>query len=110
MSDLWNNDDDNQRLSGSSSSSGMDEKDVPGRSHLGSSLIIEGVSPPLAWAESSHPFTPLGDLSSSQRFDMDAIADGGGMYMILGNKQHSDKPVLVADSSYSLLGIGFSSR
>lgn len=83
MSDLWNNDDDNH-LSGSNS--GMEEaRDVPGRSHLGSSLIIEGVSPPLAWAEPSHPFTPLGDLSSSQRFDMDAISDGG-MCMILGNK------------------------
>ncbi|KAF9173533.1 hypothetical protein BGX21_011505 [Mortierella sp. AD011] len=61
MSQLWDNDDDDN----------LDRK-----SRLTSSMIIEDASPPLPWKEPSHSFESREDLSISKRFSMDAISDG----------------------------------
>ncbi|KAG0261754.1 hypothetical protein BG011_000718 [Mortierella polycephala] len=41
-----------------------------------SSIIIEDASPPLPWKEPSHRFESEENLSTSQRFSIDAISDG----------------------------------
>ncbi|KAF8941529.1 hypothetical protein BGZ58_006932 [Dissophora ornata] len=73
MSKLWGNDDSDPSTNDADGERGNEGLTV--KSRLGSSMIIEDASPPLSW-EPSHSFAPHGNLSSSQRFSMDAISDG----------------------------------
>ena len=75
ISELWGSDDSDPIIGDEDGE--RRNKGPAAKTRPGSSMIIEDASPTLSWKESSHSFAPHGSLSSSQRFSMDAISDGG---------------------------------
>ncbi|KAF9103643.1 hypothetical protein BGX29_003117 [Mortierella sp. GBA35] len=59
-----------------------------------SSLILDDVTPPLPWKEPTDQYASTNRLSASQRFSMDAIADGGAFAMPSSQPSLSDSQSL----------------
>ncbi|KAF9924501.1 hypothetical protein FBU30_005550 [Linnemannia zychae] len=68
-----------------------------------SSLILDDVTPPLPWKETTDKFASTNQLSASQRFSMEAIADGGAFAMPSNQHLLSDSQSLMSPSFMELL-------